>query len=294
MAEAVLPVTRFKVTAEELGWLKLTVAPLPTLNESQFTTARCEVWLMFITKPLWVMLALPATTAPPVGSGDGFVCALTNWVWEVMATKSTNEYFESEPANLLMEKLLNTKTWPKFAMIFAWKFSCERTANWFEIFSNLLTEISLDFLTNFDSNIWKKFWPKIASNFWLKKWVEFELKKLVFFAFDFCVKFTKILELFFAILKVYFWRLKITEKIWNAKFLECNCSLFFTSNCLLKFIYKETNFWTKKFPRSSTLEKMKTTKRLKIFLFKKLNCFFKNELFLLQPFIYMAVRNIPY
>ena len=52
IAEAVLPVTRFKVTALEFGWLKLTEAPLPTLKESQFTTARCEVWFTFITRPL--------------------------------------------------------------------------------------------------------------------------------------------------------------------------------------------------------------------------------------------------
>ena len=62
------PLTTFSVLAAAFGWLKLTVASLPTLNDCQFTTARCEVWFTFITFPDWEIAAFPAVTLPPVGN----------------------------------------------------------------------------------------------------------------------------------------------------------------------------------------------------------------------------------
>ncbi|CAM3795134.1 hypothetical protein POBR111598_10080 [Polynucleobacter brandtiae] len=64
--DALALVTRFRVTACAFGWLKFTWAFLPTLKLSQFTTARCEVWLMFMAAEVAVcvceIVALPATT----------------------------------------------------------------------------------------------------------------------------------------------------------------------------------------------------------------------------------------
>ena len=53
----------------------MTVAFLPTLKLSQFTTARCEVWFTVIAAEVgvWVeeMEAFPATTFPLVGRATG-------------------------------------------------------------------------------------------------------------------------------------------------------------------------------------------------------------------------------
>ena len=43
----VAPFTMLSVDALALGWLKLTVASLPTLNEFHPITARCDVWFTF-------------------------------------------------------------------------------------------------------------------------------------------------------------------------------------------------------------------------------------------------------
>ena len=108
--EAVVPVTRFKVTAEAFGWLKLTVAFFPTLKLSQLTTARCEVWFTFMVAEVavcvCVITALPATTFPLVGSaigGSNGTAGFAKTVEEKI-TKHAEKKREKLPANLLFAK----------------------------------------------------------------------------------------------------------------------------------------------------------------------------------------------
>src|SRR5947209_6914643 len=68
MVDGVAPVTRFSVADAALGWLKLTVPPLPTENESQLRIARALDWLMLRVPGFGALIvALPAVTELPVG-----------------------------------------------------------------------------------------------------------------------------------------------------------------------------------------------------------------------------------
>ena len=61
------PSTRFKATALLLGCTKLTEFPAPMLKLCQFSTAFWLAWLIVVLPLPLTMLALPATTTPPVG-----------------------------------------------------------------------------------------------------------------------------------------------------------------------------------------------------------------------------------
>ena len=67
--------TRFSVADWALGWLKRTCALAPTLKLPQSTTARALLWLTTMLAAwavlLWLMLAAPCTTCPPVGNWLG-------------------------------------------------------------------------------------------------------------------------------------------------------------------------------------------------------------------------------
>src|SRR5580704_8304072 len=68
MLEGLLPVTRFRITEELLGWLNCTYSLAPMENCCQLMAARCELWLtMTPLLPALPMVAVPATTCPPVG-----------------------------------------------------------------------------------------------------------------------------------------------------------------------------------------------------------------------------------
>ena len=53
------------------GWIKFTLALLPTLKLSQFSTALLLPWFTVNTPGVWLMRAWPATTVPPVGNWVG-------------------------------------------------------------------------------------------------------------------------------------------------------------------------------------------------------------------------------
>ena len=80
-----LSLTRFRVTACALGCTKLILAALPKLKLSQLMTARWLLWLTVMAAAwavaVWVMVALPRATLPPVGNwlatGVGGDCAPT-------------------------------------------------------------------------------------------------------------------------------------------------------------------------------------------------------------------------
>ncbi len=64
--------SKMRLTASALaeGWTKLTVSWAPTLKLFQFSAA---CWLdcrMVVLLPCWLMLAVPATTCPPVGAAS--------------------------------------------------------------------------------------------------------------------------------------------------------------------------------------------------------------------------------
>ena len=69
------PVTRFSVTLLALGCWKATVWPLPTSKLRQSTAARWLVCATLVRAAVWLMLADPATTAPPCGLAPGAGCA---------------------------------------------------------------------------------------------------------------------------------------------------------------------------------------------------------------------------
>jgi hypothetical protein len=54
--------------ADELGWMKFTQAFEPMEKLCQLRMAEFELWLISMFEPDREMLALPATTVPPVGS----------------------------------------------------------------------------------------------------------------------------------------------------------------------------------------------------------------------------------
>ncbi|CAM5335428.1 hypothetical protein RLIN73S_02213 [Rhodanobacter lindaniclasticus] len=58
---------RLSATAERPGWLNSTDSLALRLNVSQFSASFCEIWLITVSLPAWVMLPLPPTTVPPVG-----------------------------------------------------------------------------------------------------------------------------------------------------------------------------------------------------------------------------------
>ena len=108
--DCVAPVTRFNVTAFEFGWLKFTVAFLPTLKLSQLMTARCEVWFTFMVAEVAVcdceIDAFPATTWPFVGSanfGKLGTAGLANTAVDVRI-KIEKKACEIFPANLAFTK----------------------------------------------------------------------------------------------------------------------------------------------------------------------------------------------
>ena len=63
------PVTRFRIAADELGWMNCARSPVPTLNVFQFTIA---FWLDWFTitcdEPCPLIVAAPPTTVPPLGA----------------------------------------------------------------------------------------------------------------------------------------------------------------------------------------------------------------------------------
>ena len=67
-----LSFTRFSMTACTLGCTKLILAALPRLKVLQLTTALWLVWLTVIAAAcavaVWVRVAVPRTTTPPVGN----------------------------------------------------------------------------------------------------------------------------------------------------------------------------------------------------------------------------------
>src|ERR1700722_3071458 len=69
------PTTRFSVTAEADGWLKLTLCWLPTLKLCQLTAARWLDWLIAVLLALCLMEPVPPITTPPVGRAFGAGCA---------------------------------------------------------------------------------------------------------------------------------------------------------------------------------------------------------------------------
>src|SRR5437773_10632760 len=67
--DGVLPVTRLSVELAALGWLKLTMPLRESENEFQLMIAWPVDWLTLSVLALgWTIVALPAVTAPPVGS----------------------------------------------------------------------------------------------------------------------------------------------------------------------------------------------------------------------------------
>ncbi len=77
-------ITRLSVTLAVLGCWNCTWASLPTLKVCQLMAARSVLWLITMFEPLWLMLALPALTWPPVGRAltGGAVCA-----WATLPSK---------------------------------------------------------------------------------------------------------------------------------------------------------------------------------------------------------------
>ena len=69
IVEVVPPVTRFSVALLASGWAKTTVLPAPTSKLCQLITALAEPCVTVSVVPLVAMLALPAATLPPIGSG---------------------------------------------------------------------------------------------------------------------------------------------------------------------------------------------------------------------------------
>ena len=63
---------RFTARAVDDGCTKLTVSPLPTLKLCHWSLASWLVWLMVVVLwpvlPVWLMVASPLTTCPPVGA----------------------------------------------------------------------------------------------------------------------------------------------------------------------------------------------------------------------------------
>ena len=58
---------RLTASADDEGWTKLTVSLLPTLKLAQFSDACWLVCWTVVVAPDCVMVAVPATTCPPVG-----------------------------------------------------------------------------------------------------------------------------------------------------------------------------------------------------------------------------------
>ena len=71
ISEGSPPVTRFSAAAWASGCWKSTVAAAPTLKLVQFTAAFWLVCRTVVTVAVWLMLACPATTAPPCGWAPG-------------------------------------------------------------------------------------------------------------------------------------------------------------------------------------------------------------------------------
>ena len=71
MTDTSAPTTRFSATLLAEGWLNVTVLPAPIEKLCQLAAILAVAWLMVMLLPLWLMVALPPTTVPPVGS----VCA---------------------------------------------------------------------------------------------------------------------------------------------------------------------------------------------------------------------------
>ena len=87
------PTTRFSTTELEDGWSNCTVCWLPTLKLCQLMAARWLVWSMVVVAGDCEIVALPATTLPPVGRafGAGWACAgsaraMTAPAWNVVAS----------------------------------------------------------------------------------------------------------------------------------------------------------------------------------------------------------------
>ncbi len=86
--------TRTSTTAFELGCWKSTVCWLPMLKLCQFTTARCEDWIIVVLIEVLPIVAEPAATAPPTGRAFGAGCAApasgrtnSTVTWSVVLTK---------------------------------------------------------------------------------------------------------------------------------------------------------------------------------------------------------------
>src|SRR5207244_3981189 len=77
ISERLLPTTRLRAIAEELGWVKLTQAFEPIEKLSHCRIAFCEYWSICSLFALDEIAALPAVTLPPVGSVFAVVCART-------------------------------------------------------------------------------------------------------------------------------------------------------------------------------------------------------------------------
>jgi hypothetical protein len=70
-----LPITRLRMTAEALGWLKFTVSRAPTLKLCQSMAALWDAWSMVVTAPLWPMVAVPLVTTRPGARPTRPVCS---------------------------------------------------------------------------------------------------------------------------------------------------------------------------------------------------------------------------
>src|SRR5438045_5111114 len=77
ISDGLVPVTRFSATEEALGWLKLTQALEPIEKLSHCRIALLVPWSTCSLFGLYVSVALPAVTRPPVGSAVAEVCAST-------------------------------------------------------------------------------------------------------------------------------------------------------------------------------------------------------------------------
>ncbi len=69
-----MPVTRFKVTDELVGWMKRVCSSAPMEKLCQLMMALSVDWVTVSSVPSSVMVALPAATVPPWGVARATVC----------------------------------------------------------------------------------------------------------------------------------------------------------------------------------------------------------------------------
>ncbi len=93
ICERLPPTTRFSAIAVLFGWRKFTCAAAPTSKLCQLIAARWLVWVMVVSAGACAMLALPATTAPPVGVVPG-----ASWAWPRAGSRAADSAVEQNSA----------------------------------------------------------------------------------------------------------------------------------------------------------------------------------------------------